>query len=116
MAEVKHKFDGIARFTATLVFTKMAGGPLAFLTTGVLGKVTFFFLTKGSNWLANQGLAVLNVGVNHILVSQQKDQFEKAINEALNKVQGTSNKLSPVEVAEIDDKVIRAFRNFAYFV
>lgn len=116
MAEVKYQFDGMARFTATMVFTKMASGPLAFLTTGFLGNITFFLLKKGANWLANQGLAVLNIGLNEILVAQQKGRFDKVLEDALKQVKQTKRKLSKKEQAEIDDRVIKAFRTFAYFV
>lgn len=116
MAEAKYQFDGISKATATLLFTAMASGPLAFLTTGILGKITFFFLKKVGNWLANQGLALLNIGVDQIKISLEKRNFDRAMDEAIKKVMETNRRLTKEEQAEIDDPVKKAFREFASFV
>lgn len=116
MAVSKHDFGGIAKVTATLLMTLMATTPLAFLTRGFLGKVTFFFLRKVGNWLANQGLAVLNLGVDAIKIAQEKKTFDKELEKALKTVAESKGKLSPKEVKAIDDEVRRAFKRFAKFI
>lgn len=116
MSTVKHNFDGIARASATMVFTAMAASPMAFITRGVLGQVTFFFLKKVMNWSANQGLAILNLGVDSLRIAQEKRTFDRQISEALAKVQATKRRLTQEEKNEIDAPVIDAFRRFARFV
>lgn len=116
MAESKYEFEGIGKFNATLIFTAMAGGPLAFLTTGFLGTITFFLLKKFGSWLANQGLALLNVGIDFIKIEFEQKAFDDAMEKAIAKVKGSSHKLSKQEVKEIDDEIKRVFRRFASFV
>ena len=119
MAEVKYQFDGIAAVSATMVFAAMAGGPLAFLTTGILGKITFFFLKKIMNGLANQGLAVLNLGIDFMAINFQQADYESAMDAAIkarDEIIGKRGKLTIEEQREIDEKVKAAFRKFAPFV
>lgn len=116
MAATKYQFDGISSVSASFVFTAMASGPLAFLTTGVLGQVTFFILKKVMNGLANNGLAVLNLGVDFISVNFQERDFNEAMRAALiarDKVITTKGKLSKEEMDAIDAPVKDAFRKFA---
>lgn len=117
MAEIKYQFDGIARFNATLIFTALAStGWGAPLTTGLLGKLVFFFLKKFGNWFANQGLALLNIGIDHIKIASEKSNYEQVFAEALAEVQANKNKLTPAQRKAIDDKVKRAARHFIHFV
>lgn len=116
MAEVKHQFDGIAKATATLLFTSMAAGPFAFLTGGFLGHITFFILKRFSNWLANQGLALLNIGVDAIKIAQEKKKFDEEIDKAIKAVLEAKRKLTKEEQAAIDEPVKKAFRKFVSFV
>jgi len=116
MAEVKYQFDGIARLNATLLFAAMAASPVAFLTTGLLGKFVFMVLTHIGNWLANQGLALLNIGVDMIKIHFEKKDYDEAMEEALavkDMIIKTGRKLTPQEVEDIDGKVKNAFRKFA---
>ena len=116
MAEAKHEFGGIARVTATMLMTFMATSPLAFLTHGILGKITFFFLTKVGNWLASNGLAILNLGVDAIKIAQQKKTFDREIEKALKAVAESKGNLSPSEAKAIDAEVKAAFKRFAKFI
>lgn len=119
MAEIKYQFDGIAAVSATMVFTAMAGGPLAFLTTGILGKIVFFFLKKIMNGLANQGLAILNLGIDFMSVNFQQSDYESAMDAAIkarDEIIGKRGKLTQEERERIDEDVKRAFRKFAPFV
>ena len=96
----------------------MAGGPLAFLTTGVLGKITFFVLKKIMNGFANNGLAVLNLGVDIISINFQERDFNEAMRAALiarDKIISKKGKLTKEEINAIDQPVKDAFRRFARF-
>lgn len=117
MAEIKYQFDGIAKFNATLIFTALSGTAWGgFLTSGFVGRLVFFFLTKFGNWLANQGLAMANIGVDIILTAHEKNQYEQVIGEAIKKVQSIKRPLTKEEISAIDDQVKRAARRFISFV
>lgn len=116
MAEVKHDFPGIAKFNATLIFTALASSSgLAFLTTGVLGRITYKALEMFGNWLANQGLALGNIGYDNIVIAAQEFNYEQVFDTVLYEILKEKNPLSPEKRKELDDKVIIAFRKFASF-
>ena len=108
----KYQFDGIAKFNATVIFTAMAASPLAFLTTGLLGRFTFFALTKLGNVIANKGLIIANVGVDYVLTLNQKGNFDSIIEDALKEVKDKKGRLTDAEKKAIDDKVIASFKLF----
>lgn len=116
MAEIKYKFKGIARFNAFLLFSAMSGGPLAFLTTGILGTITFKFLELVGNWFANQGLALLNIGVDAIMVAAEQNKYESVINRAIERVKNHKGPMPEKLKREIDNEVIDAVRDFIRFV
>lgn len=68
-----------------------------------------------TNWLANNGLVVLNIGT--IIVDGEFDQkgFDDAMDAALASVGTNRDQLSDAQKKAIDDKVIAAFRKFAPF-
>lgn len=115
MAYAKHKFDGIASVSATFAMTAMAGGPLAFLTTGFLGKITFFLLKKMMNGFTNNGLAVLNLGVDFLSTNFQERDFDEAMRAALiarDKIITKKGRLTKEEMDAIDLPVKNTFRKF----
>ncbi len=112
----KHKLKGFGKAGALLVFTQLAGTPMFFLTTGVLGKITFFFLQKIMSGLASKGLVVLNVGVDLLATAGEKKKFDSAIEEALNKIKNSKKQLTMEEKNAIDEPVRKAFRKFASLV
>ncbi len=65
------------------------------------------------NWLANQGLIVMNIGA--IYVNGQFDQmgFDKAMDEGLRKLGVGRDKLTPEQGKAIDEACKNAFRKFA---
>lgn len=117
MAPVKYKFNGVAKLSATLVFTALAsqgwGVPL---TTGIVGKFVFWLLTKHYNWMANQGLALANIGADLILVTMEQGDYDSAISDGLKKVLATKRKLTKEEVDAINAPVKAAARKFFSFV
>lgn len=98
------------------MFTALASSPLSFMTTGFFGKITFFFLEKLMNFLANNGLILLNIGVDHLQTAIEKDNFDEAIEEALKVVRNTKGKITKERAHEIDQPVIDAFRKFISLV
>lgn len=116
MGYSKHDFKGIKKLGATALFTAVASSPFGFLTNGLLGKITFFLLEKIANWLANQGLIILNVGAAYLKTNFEQKAFETAMQKAFELVDGKQGKLNPAEVKAIDDEVIKIFDDFAIFV
>jgi len=117
MAEVKYQFKGMSRFNATLLFTALASSAWgSFLTTGLMGKFVFFILEKIGNWIANQGLALANIGIDEIKIMAEKDNFESVMDEAVKEVQNKKGRLTDAEKKKIDNRVKSAFRRFATFV
>ena len=112
----KYQFDGVSKFSAVMIFTSLASSPFAFLTTGILGKFTFFILEKISNWLANKGLILLNVGVNYIAVLNQQGDYDKTIEEAIKKVKDNPGRLTDAQKKAIDQPVIDSFKRFVSLI
>ena len=116
MAEVKYQFDGIAKFNATLIFTALAGSSWgSFLTSGFVGRLVFFFLEKFGNWMANQGLAMANIGVDILITAHEKKNYDAVLEEAIHQVQSKRN-LTQEEIDAIDEKVKAAAKKFIAFV
>ncbi len=114
-AQRKYKFEGISRSTAIGIFAALSSSQAAFLTRGVIGMVFFYLLQRIASWLANQGLAILNIGVDALVIAQEKKDFDRDLEEALRKVQKAKRKLTPEEQEEIDEPVRRAMRRFGRF-
>lgn len=115
MAEIKYQFDGISKMTSLLLFNAMASGPWFFLTQGMLGRFTMFLLKKFSKWALNQGLVIVNIGIDIIEIEMDKRAFDDAMEQAIKKVQ-SKRKLTPGEIKAIDADVKKAFKEFVRFV
>lgn len=63
-----------------------------------------------TNWLANKGLIVLNLGAIYVEGELDQKAFDKAIGDALLKVEAG---VTPEEGKRLDAEVIKAFRKFA---
>jgi hypothetical protein len=68
-----------------------------------------------SNWLANKGLIVMNLGA--ILINGELDQaaFDKAIQDGLDKVELGRGQITPEQGKAIDDAVIAAANKYISF-
>ncbi len=79
------------------------------------GPAEDILIDNAINFLANQGLIVLNLGA--IIVNGEVDQtlFDQALDEGLKRVELGRDKLSPEEGAKIDQDVIAAARRFINF-
>lgn len=116
MAEIKYQFKGIARFNAYLIYSALSTGPFSFLTTGILGTITFKVLELAGNWLANQGLALLNIGYDAIKIAAEQNRYESVINSAIARVKNHKGPMPEKLKKEIDNEVIDAARDFIRFV
>lgn len=109
----KYDFKGIKKLGRLNLKAALAVGPFAWVLKG--GAFTDSALDFISNWLANRGLIVINLGA--IFVDGEFDQhdFDKAMDEGWEKIRkagGTEN-LTPAQQKAIDDEVIKRFRDFA---
>lgn len=76
------------------------------------GSFLDLFLELFSNWLANRGLILLNVGVDAIKGGEGQRGFDEAMDDAFEKITnaGGVEKLTPEQVKAIDDEVIKNAR------
>lgn len=64
-----------------------------------------------SNWLANRGLLIINLGAIYVSGELDQSKFDNAFDDALAKVQYPS--LTDEQKKDIDNEIIDAFRKFA---
>ncbi len=62
-------------------------------------------------WLANKGLLIINIGFIYVEGELDQKAFDKAFDDALSRLKTPG--LSDPEKKKIDDKIIKAFRDFA---
>lgn len=102
------KKAGVAGLTAALAATgwglKLMASPFKPLVNIILGYLV--------EWLANNGLVVINLAAIYVDGKIDQSQFDKAFDEALTKVQIPG--LTENEKELIDEKVRKAFRDFAH--
>lgn len=113
--EPNYQYEGIGKAGALVIFAWLAASPFAFLTTGILGKIVFFIVSKITTYAATKGVMILNVAIADIQTIAQKDDFDGSFDEAFKEIHGNRDKLTPAQKKAIDDKVIAAFRKFASF-
>lgn len=111
----KYKFEGIGKASATATFVALASTPLAKLTQGFVGKILYALLTLFFSGLASVGLVVLNIGIAKVETLLEQKDFDGSFDEAFKIINAKGGKLTQQEIAEIDSKVIDAFRKFAVF-
>lgn len=109
----KYNFKGIKRLGAA----GLRGALLSSPWTAWLIRVpnfTNFVLEAISNWLANKGLVILNLGAIYIEGEFDQAAWDKAMDNALGEIQlkGGREKLTPEQIKEIDDEIIRKARRF----
>lgn len=115
---MKYKFEGIGEKSAVAAMAALATSPLAWLTVGIQGKITFVLLKWLFMGFASIGLQLANVTIEYVSgILERKgfdgswDMAEKLIAEI--KLQG--RELTDEEKRRIDDPVKAAFRKFARF-
>lgn len=109
----KYDFAGIKAWGATGLYALLAATSVgAWLIKYMMGPVIKFVLENAVNWLANEGLVVLNVGAIYVEGEFSQSAFDNAMNDAIKKVETARSKLTPAQIKAIDDEVIAAARKF----
>jgi len=113
----KYDFKGIKKYGAlgleTALSTTSWGAVV--LKIPVIGTLLKGGMELFVNWLANEGLMVLNIAAISVNGEIDQKNFDAHMDDALNKVSLGAGKLTPAQQKEIDDAVIVAFRKFAKF-
>lgn len=106
MSSGKYDFKGIKEKGASGLKLALASDP----ATAWMVKVPFITtaLEYGVNWMANKGLVVLNIGAIYINGEIDQSKLDKAIEDGLKKVELSKGSLTPEQIKEIDDAVIKA--------
>lgn len=76
--------------------------------------LTNFILEFISNYLANQGLVVLNLGAIYVEGELDQREFDRVLDQAITDIKnkGGIDKLTQKEIRDIDDAVIKVARKF----
>ena len=79
--------------------------------------LTNFFLEFLTNYLANNGLIVLNIGAINYLGPKDQKKFDQGLDNAIEKIRikDGREKLTAKEIEEIDNEVIKSVRPFILF-
>ena len=102
----KYDFKGIKK-TGRLGFKgALASSPFAWFLKG--GAFTDAVLDFATNWLANKGLIVMNVGAFYVNGELDQGALDKAIDIGIKAMENPDKKLTPQQMKEIDDAVIKA--------
>lgn len=104
----KYDFKGIKKQGASGLKLALSSNPSTVWMTKIplIGTVLEFAV----NWMANNGLVLLNIGA--IYVNGELDQalLDRSIDEGIKKVEQAGGLLTPEQIKEIDDAVIKAAR------
>ena len=107
----KHKFTGIGKLNATVVFM-WVNSQLPGLTTGIAGKILWWFLQQVGTGLASAGVVLANVGIAKVETMIERDDFKSAMEDAIKAVDENLSTITPAEGKALDDKVKKAFDKF----
>lgn len=110
----RYDFKGIKRYGAMGLRGLIAatGWGAAIFKIPVIGALFNGAIELAVNWLANNGLMVLNIGAISVDGEIDQKQFDDHMNEAFDKIKNADGKLTKDEVKQIDDEVIKYFRRF----
>lgn len=100
----KYKFSGIQKTGSAFVRAALLNTPFAWIV-----KIPFFnaILELALNWMANNGLVVMNLGAYKVGDAIDAAGLEKAIESGIEAAE-SGRKLTPEEIKRIDDEVIKA--------
>ncbi len=102
----KYDFKGIKRMGAVGLRGAIASTPsLAWVNK--FGSLTDLVLELLCNWMANNGLILLNTGAFYVNGKLDQKALDSAIDAGLRQIESTPN-LTPEQIKEIDDAVIKA--------
>jgi hypothetical protein len=106
----RYDFKGIKKLGSAGVRAALLSNP----STAFLVKVPFFnaLIEMLLNWLTNNGLILLNIGAIYVNGEIDQKVLDRAIDEGIKRVELSGAKLTPKQIKEIDDAVIRAADKF----
>lgn len=103
----KYDFQGIKKLGGVGLRAALSTSPYtAWLNR--FGALTNLITEFAANWLANRGLILLNVGAFYIGGEIDQKSLDNAIENGLKAVELSNGKLTPEQMKEIDDAVIKA--------
>ena len=113
----RYDFKGIKKLGAKGLALALSSTPWGawLVNTPFISTFTNLLLELIVNWLANEGLIILNIAAIQVSGEMDQKQFDDAMSEAFKIIEFPGAKLTPEQMKEIDDKVIEAFRKFAVF-
>lgn len=102
----KYDFQGIKKQGASGLMLALSSNP----STAAIVKIPFIkaMLEALVNWLANRGLVLLNLGAIYVKGEIDQSLLDRSIEEGLKKVENAGGTLTPEQIKEIDDAVIKA--------
>lgn len=102
----KYDFKGIKKQGASGIKLALASNP----GTASIAKIPLIgtLLEFGVNWLANNGLVVMNIGAIYVNGEIDQSLLDRNIDEAYKKIAKTNGIMTPEQMKEIDDEVIKA--------
>lgn len=103
----KYDFKGIKKLGSAGIRAAMATTPYTawLLKFGFLLDLGLEFLV---NWCANHGLILMNVGAYYVNGELDQKALDNALDNGLRLVEQPGAKLTPQQMKEIDDAVIKA--------
>lgn len=112
----KYDFKNIKRLGAAGIRTALLASPYtAWMSKYNVISDLFDLIWEGiTNWMANQGLIVLNIGAIFVEGELDQHQLDSQMDNALSEIteKGGRDKLTPEQKKAIDDEVIKAARKF----
>lgn len=116
----KYNFPGIKKAGAFAVKAALAatGWGAALLASPYFKffePVEELAIEEAINWLASEGLIVLNLGAIYVNGEIDQGLFDKALDEGLKRVENGRDKITPAQGKAIDNDVIAAARRFIPF-
>ena len=109
----KYNFPGIKKLgSAGLRVALASNASTAWMLK--FGSFTDLILEFVTNWLANKGLVMLNIGAIYVEGQLDQKSFDSAMDSAIRDITnlGGVDRLTPEQKKAIDDKVIKAARKF----
>ena len=100
----KYNFEGLKKLGAAALSSALAGTPLVKFPS-----ISNFIFEMFTNWLANKGLIVMNVGAYYVNGKLDVKGLTDAMVRGYEAVE-TGRELTPEEIKKIDDDVIAAAR------
>ena len=109
----KYDFKGIKKAGAAGLRAALSSSPI---TSWIVAfpSLTNFALEFITNFLANNGLVLLNIGANYVEGELDQKRLDDALTTAMENItqKGGRDKLTAAQKKAIDDEVIKAARGF----